>query len=231
MTVDKLSLTLFDILSYLLPGYIVIFAFSIVEATFLKSDLLSFMAITDNWLILSVAAYFLGQFCHRVASYIGNKRPSWFSDQTQRLGNSIYYHIRDLLLEMYSIEFKDGERLHSLETYLLADSYLVASGNTEERDSLLTREGFHKTSMITFAIFTVIVLITLFNGGIKLQISSGNYYTFTIMGSILTAAFLTLMTWAFWRGYIFYNRLKINNTLLLAMTLRALDKERLRKDS
>jgi len=229
MTVDKLSLTLFDILSYLLPGYIVVFTLSIAEATFLRSDLLSFSTIKDNWLALSVVAYFLGQFSHRIASFINNKRPSWFNDPTQRLGNSIYYHIRNLFSDMHSIEFKDGERLHSLETYLLADSYVIASGNTAERDSLIAREGFNKTSMVTFAIITITVLITLFKGGTRIQLASGDYYTFSIVGTLLVFVVLVLMTWAFWRGYAFYNRLKINNTLFLAMTLRTLDKERLGK--
>lgn len=229
MSIDNLGLTLFDILSYLLPGYVVIFALSIVEATFFSSDLLALATIKDNWLALSVLAYFFGQFSHRIASFINNKRPSWFNDHSQRLGDSIYYHIRNLLSEMHSIDFKEGERLHSLETYLLADSYVVASGKTAERDSLTAREGFHKTSMVTFAILTITVFVTLFNGGTKIQLTSGNYFTFSPVGSILVLVVLLLMTLAFWRGYTFFNRLKINNTLLLAMTLRALDKERLSK--
>ena len=229
MALDKISLTIFDILSYLLPGYVVLFALSIVEATFCGSNLLALSTLNDNWLTLSVIAYFFGQFSHRVASFLNDIRPVWFEDRDNRLVGSLYYHIRRLLADIYSIEFKEGERLHSLETYLLADSYIIASGNTAERDSLMAREGFHKTSMITFTILTITVLATTFCGGAKLQMASGSYYILGVMGSILTCFVLLLMTLVFWRGYAFFKRLKINNTLLLAMTLRTLDKEKLQK--
>jgi len=227
MESNKITLTLFDILSFLLPGYVVLLALSIIEATFFSSDLLALSILSDNWLISSVIAYFLGQFSHRIASFLNNKRPTWFENRDLRLMDSIYYHIRDLLAEFHSIEFKEGERIHSLETYLLADNYIIASGKTAERDSLIAREGFHKTSMIAFAILTVTALGTIFYGGLKLQFSSGVYVSLNIVGTIIASSFLLMITLVFWRGYAFFNRLKINNILLLAMTLRSLDKEKL----
>lgn len=174
-------------------------------------------------------AYFLGHFSHRTASYLTNARPAWFDDKSQRLIGSLYYHVRKLLSDMHSIEFKNGERIRSLETYLLADSYIVASGNTAERDSMLAREGFHKTSMVAFGIDALVVFVTLFAGGTRLQLAAGSYYSLNFACSLLLFLALVVMTLVFWRGYTFFNRLKINNTLLLAMTLRTLDKERLDK--
>ena len=211
MESNKITLTLFDILSYFLPGYIVLFALSIVEATFFSSDLLALSNITDNWLISSIAAYFLGQFNHRIASFLNDKRPKWFDNRDLRLMDSIYYHIRTLLTDFYSIEFKEGERLHSLETYLLADNYIIASGKTAERDSLIAREGFHKTSMIAFVILAMTVLATSFERGLSLQLSSGDYFSLNVVGTIILSSILLLITLVFWRGYAFFNRIKINN--------------------
>lgn len=229
MALEKVSLSIFDILSYLLPGYVVLFALSLVEATFFDSGLFALANLSDYWLISSIMAYFLGQICHRIASFLSNRRPAWFDNRDQKLIGSIYYHIRNLMAEMHSIEFEEGERIRSLETFQLADSYIVASGKTAERDSLMAREGFHKTSMTAFAIVSLAVLASLFGGGAKLQLTSGNYLTLNLFISAIAFGFFLIATLVFWRGYAFFNRLKINNILVLAMTLRTLDKESLEK--
>ena len=229
MALEKVSLSIFDILSYLLPGYVVLFALSLVEATFFDSSLFALANLSDYWLISSIMAYFLGQICHRIASFLSNRWPAWFDNRDQKLIGSIYYHIRNLMAEMHSIEFEEGERIRSLETFQLADSYIVASGKTAERDSLMAREGFHKTSMTAFAIVSLAVLASLFGGGVKLQLTSGNYLTLNLFISAIAFGFLLIATLVFWRGYAFFNRLKINNILVLAMTLRTLDKESLEK--
>lgn len=227
MGTDKISLTLFDILSYLLPGYVILFAFSIVEATFFDSGLLALAELNGNWLTSTVIAYFLGHFSHRIASFIKNQRPKWFSNPKQRLMTSLYNRSKDLLVEMHSVQLKEDERIGSLETYLLADNYIVASGKIAERDSLITREGFHKTSMVAFAIVTITILASLFSGGMKLQLTVGDYFSLSFLASIIGFMLFLIITIVFWRGFVFFNRLKINNILLLAMTLRALDKEKL----
>lgn len=225
MEFNKISLTLFDVISYLLPGSVILFGLSVIEATFFPSDLLSISSIQENWLITSIIAYFLGQFSYRLASYAHNTWPTLFENRKLRLAGSIYNHVRDLLNDMYAIKFKEGERFHSLETYLLADSYVVASDKTAERDSLIAREGFYKNSMVAFAFLTVVVLVSLLNGGSKIQYASNSYYIFTIIGSIVVSIFLLIMTLVFWQGFVYFNRVKINNTLILAMTLRTLDLE------
>lgn len=229
MTFDKITLTLFDVLSYLLPGFVLLFTFSVIESTFFDTGLLAFSNLESGWLLFSVVAYFLGQTCHRIGSAIKKLKPSWFENQKQRLARPLYYYIRGLLAEMHPIEFKEGERLHSFETYLIAESYVVASGKNAELDSLLTREGFHKTSMVAFGLTSIAFFSALFVGGVRIQVNPTAYTDLGLIGTLFSLILLLVMTTTFWQGFVFYNRLKINNILMLAMTLRGLDKERLEK--
>lgn len=229
MTFDKISLTFFDVLSYLLPGYILLFALSVIESSFFGTSLLAFSHLESGWFFSSVVAYFLGQTCHRLGSKIKSLRPNWFENHEQRLIRPVYYYIRSLLAEMHPIEFKEEERLHSFETYLMAESYIVASGKNAELDSLLTREGFHKTSMVAFGFTTIAFFSTLFVGGTRIQVNPTAYTDLGLIGTLICLSVLLIMTISFWQGFVFYNRLKINNILMLAMTLRSLDKEKLKK--
>jgi hypothetical protein len=231
MTFDKISLTLFDVLSYLLPGYILLFSFSIIEATFFDTSLFSLSTLNANWLTSSIMAYFLGQISHRLGSLLKNRKNKWFENRKQQLSRPLYYHARDLLSQMYDIKFEEGERLQSLETYMLAESYIIASGKTDERDSLIAREGFHKTSMSSFGIATALVFATLFVGGVNVQVTPGVYISMTRWETFGVVIVFAIFTAVFWQGYVFYNRLKINNILLLAMTLRSLDKEKSEKQA
>ena len=71
MVSDKLSLTLFDILGYLLPGFVVLFTLSLLEATFsANSSLLSLTALGGNIFLFSIVSYYLGHVCHIVATTI-----------------------------------------------------------------------------------------------------------------------------------------------------------------
>jgi uncharacterized membrane protein (DUF485 family) len=229
MELNKIGVTLFDLLSFLLPGFVLVLALSIAEATFCTTSLFSLSALSTNWLTTSIAAYFLGQFSYRIGSLLQSRWPGLFKVKGQRLSDSLYYHVRGLLNDMHSIEYKEGERLRSLETYLLADSYLVASDKTAERDSLMAREGFHKNSMVAFSILTISVVVALTKGGIMLQPIAGDYVSVGFTTTLALAALLFIMTAVYRRGFAFFHRLKITNTLLLVMTLRKMDIERLDK--
>jgi hypothetical protein len=173
----------------------------------------------------------LGQISHRLGSLLKNRKNKWFENRKQQLSRPLYYHARDLLSQMYDIKFEEGERLQSLETYMLAESYIIASGKTDERDSLIAREGFHKTSMSSFGIATALVFATLFVGGVNVQVTPGVYISMTRWETFGVVIVFAIFTAVFWQGYVFYNRLKINNILLLAMTLRSLDKEKSEKQA
>ncbi len=70
MSLDKISLTLYDFLGYLLPGYILTFVCSLVESTFFGSDLFSLSRISNNVLPFTVVAYFLGYVAHNIGSLL-----------------------------------------------------------------------------------------------------------------------------------------------------------------
>jgi membrane protein DedA with SNARE-associated domain len=219
MSLDKISLTLFDVLGYLLPGYILLFACSVLEATFSDSRILALSSLNSNLVVSSVIAYFLGQIGHRMAAWVHNKQFKWFDNSEQRLSDLLYYHARSSLVAALGLELEEGQKVSSLETYMLAESYLIASGSTAERDSLVAREGFHKTAMASFALTTLVFLLSLISGGAKINITPETSITLGAIGAFLLAFLALVVTLIFRRGFMFYNRLKINNILLLAATL------------
>jgi hypothetical protein len=66
---SKIAVTLYDVFGYLLPGYVLLFACSVFEATFLGTWFLSLSFLTAHALPFAVAAYFLGQVGHAIASW------------------------------------------------------------------------------------------------------------------------------------------------------------------
>ena len=219
MSLDKIGLSLFDFLGYILPGYLALLALSVVEASFASSSVLSLKSISGNVLSSAIVAYFLGQLCHRIGSWIKTRRYKWFQSKEMRLSGPVYYHARTLLQSAYGFNPDDEFEPDSLETYAMADSYLVAAGQTSERDSLITREGFHKTSMVAFALMAVVFLSTLVKGGAAIQMGAGVH---SQLGCWTTAVLAIVMIFAclvFRGGFVFYNRMKISNTILIFIAL------------
>ncbi len=70
MGIDKLGLSIFDMLGYLLPGYITLFAITIFEATFTKGKLFCLTTIWNNIFFFSILSYFLGVLTHSIFSII-----------------------------------------------------------------------------------------------------------------------------------------------------------------
>ncbi len=61
MGLDKISVTLYDLLGYLLPGYVLLLASSVAEASYWeRSSLFSVSSIGHNPVLAAIAAYFLG---------------------------------------------------------------------------------------------------------------------------------------------------------------------------
>ncbi len=223
MNVDKISLTLYDFLGYILPGCIFLFACSIFEATFLVSSLFAITHIKDNLVFSIVIAYFLGQISHRIGSLLKDRKYKWFHDNQHRLSTPLYRHIENSLLEMYELKLEEEEKINTLETYLLADSYLVACGQTAERDTLMAREGFQKASMVSFGLMSLNLLLTLFKGGAKIQ-SAPATYSNLYFGATTVALILSIgLTLLFRNSFLFFNRLKLNNTLVIALALQKLN--------
>lgn len=221
MSLDKLSITLYDILAYLLPGSVVLVGLSVLEATFCKTHLLALSHIATYILLSVIAAYFLGSICHSVGSLLKSKCYRWFTDNQQdRLNRAAYKRVKNEVIVSYDIQFEAEEKLDSLTLYQLADNYVVANGGSAERDILIAREGFYKASMVAFALLSVCVLSTLFVGGMKVHAAGSSPYKVGLPETVVIAVFLLTVCMIFRRSQIFYGRLKVNNALLTFLALR-----------
>lgn len=232
MNLDKAALTLYDFLGYLLPGYVLIFVSSLVESTFLNTALLSLSTIGKNLLIATVAAYFLGQASHRVAS-LGrdwnrrirkgkNRLTGRMNDN--RLHPAVYGRVLEEIKDAYSLDLAEGDKLGGLDIYLLADSYVVASGASPERDMLMAREGFFKTSMVAFGIMFLVFVGSLLVGGLKIQSQPGAVTQMNSVATGLVALAALGLAALFRTGFNFYNQIKSNNIRTIFLALRSKDK-------
>jgi len=237
---DKISLTLYDLMGYLLPGAVILFACSILESTFLGSDLLGLPHITDNLIVAAVAAYFLGHLGHRLSSILGQlyhspgvrrikarvprkvkaKMGMLLGGEMYRLSDPLFRLVRKTVQQAYRIELAEEEKLNTLEIYILADSYVTASGGSVERDIWIVVEGFYKTSMASFGILSLVLLSSVFAGG---AIIRAHPEVLLALGWQLTAtlaAVTILVTLLIRTGCVFYGQLKRNNTYALFLALR-----------
>jgi len=217
MNSDKLGLTLFDILGYLLPGYILVSCGSVIEATFLGSSLLSFSAIGNSIFFFTIVAYYGGHLCHIVSSLIKDRFFRHIG-QEYRQNSSLYKRFRDAVIDTYNLNTKD--KLDSLDLYLLADSYIIASGALDERNSLLAREGFYKAGTSAFGFLSITVFSSIFVGGTRLQIEPGVVQLLGITPTIVFVLLSLIMFLLFANRFVFYNRMKLQNTYNLFLAIR-----------
>jgi hypothetical protein len=214
MNSEKLNLTLFDILGYLLPGFLVIFCLSLIESTFFHSSLLSLASLGNDWFLVTLAAYFSGHICHIIASLVKVGFINHLGAKN-RSENYLYKKFKQAAISTYQLDLKEADNLSSLDFYLLADSYVVASGGSDERNSLIVREGFYKTTTIAFGFLFLTTLCSIFSGGLKVQMEIGNVLYLGIITTIVLVVISFLIFLIFGNRFIFYNRMKLNNTYLL----------------
>src|SRR5205085_9652036 len=151
MGLDKISVTLYDLLGYLLPGYVLLLACSVAEACFWGSSVFALSCISRNPILSAVVAYFLGQASHAIGSWIKAKRYKWFDDRgSYRLNPEIAERVTQVIQETFGLKLEEDKKLSKIDRYVLADSYIVASGGSVERDILMAREGFFKASVVAF---------------------------------------------------------------------------------
>lgn len=221
MGLDKISVTLYDLLGYLLPGYVLLLACSVVEASFWGSDLFALSRVSHNPILSAVVAYFLGQASHAIGSWIKNKRYRWFDDKGgYRLSPEITERVSQAIQETYRLNFEGDKKLSKIDRYLLADSYIVASGGSVERDILTAREGFFKASAVAFTVLAMSMISVLFASAAKIQVQSGVYIFPTKISIVALIGFFFLLVWLFRQRFIFFNCVKTNNALLTFLALR-----------
>ncbi len=150
LDLSKIVVTLYDVFGYLLPGYVVLVACSIIEATFVGTPFLSLSFFGSHPLQFAVVAYFLGHVSHSIASWIsGSERGrALLRTSPKRMNAELCAAARSELNVAYGLNEEVRDALTRLEVYMLADAYLVAAGASAERDLLVTREGFFKQSVL-----------------------------------------------------------------------------------
>lgn len=220
MSLDKISVTLYDLLGYLLPGFVLLLVFSIAEASFFgNSSLFALPRIEQHPLISSIFAYFLGHASHGAGSWLIDKRHKWFAYKGFKLSPAVMRRVSQTINETYRLEMEEDEKLSSAETYFLADSYIVAHGGSTERDILTAREGFYKATMIAFAVLFITLLSTAFIRT-RIQIQSGVFTTVNWVGTILISAGVLLLVGLFRQRYMFFNCIKKSNTMRTFLALQ-----------
>jgi hypothetical protein len=221
MGLDKISVTLYDLLGYLLPGYVLLLTCSVVEASYGASGVFALSHISQNPILSAVVAYFLGQTSHAIGSWLKAKRYKWFNDRgSYRLNSEIAERVSQILQETYGLEMERDKKLSKIDRYLLADSYIVASGGSVERDILMAREGFFKASMVAFAALALATFSTLFAPFPKFQVQPGTFIILKRISIITVTILLLLIVWLFRQRFIFFNCIKTNNALLTFLALR-----------
>jgi len=221
MGLDKISVTLYDLLGYLLPGYILLFACSVAEASFWGSSLFALSRVGRNPVLAAVVAYFLGQASHAVGSWIKARRYKWFDDRgSYRLNPEIAERVQQVLQETYGLKLEGEKKLSKIDRYLLADTYILASGGSVERDILTAREGFFKASSVAFAVLALNIFSMLFAPHARIQVQPNVFILPTRTSIVALTVLFVLLVWLFRQRFIFFNCIKNNNALLTFLALR-----------
>ncbi len=214
MSLEKLGLTLYDFLGYLFPGFVLIMAGSIIEASFLKTGLLALSSIGSFIYVHVITSYFLGHISHRIGSLLKDKYWKLFSDRSGRISPEILAMVDKGIEDAYELSMSTDKFKRPLERYQLADSYLVVSGGSNERDVLMAIEGFQKGSMVAFLLISLTLFATLFVGGASIQAESKIYEALGPLVTIVFGIGFFITALLFRNSFLFYNRVK-NNSILL----------------
>jgi len=213
MSLDKISLTLYDLIGYLLPGYIVVAAFSIIEANFSQTNVFHLSRISQDAFTFAVLAYILGSAAHALGSWAVKK---WPSNRRDPLAPEIERSAKKVAQSIFDIPYNS---ITSNELYLLADSYIVANGGSVERDIITAREGFFKAAMASLSILSIALVASLLSEA-RVQISSKVYIEIDRIGLVFIIVLVLLLAYIFRSRYTFFNCIKRNNAIRLFLAIR-----------
>ncbi len=250
MNFDKISVTLYDLLGYLLPGYILVMALAVLESTFLGSTLLTLQGIKSNPLPFSVVAYFLGQFCHAMGTTLKTKLRPHAKTIQQKIGESSITTRRKRRLERWlavvepcgapideNLETEVEKEIcaafeitpdqlgeagsrRDLNTYLLADGFILASGVAGEREIFQAREGFFKAATVAFLLLAALFGASILVGGASINRTATDavgvnwWQALTLGGACFGFALIA------WGRCAFFSCLKKTHVKLLFLALR-----------
>ena len=222
MNFERLAISVYDFLGYLLPGYVVLIACSLIESTFFGTWFLSLAFLTTHAVAFATIAYFMGHVAHAIASAMTTSK-RWkpiIQARTERLADPTRAVVRAELDRTYGTDIQ-AKTLNNLDTYSLADAYIVATGGSSERDMLIAREGFFKQSVTAFAVMSAVSMSSLFKGGLIIQTQPGRVYSLGAAMSIAAVFSAVVVTILFRSRFGFFHRVKINNTLRHFLAIRA----------
>ena len=221
MNLDKVGITLYDLIGYLLPGYVWLIALSIIEATFLRSTVLSLSNFGRHAVPFTVVAYYLGQISHSLGSQLQVWKKDWFKKDDTLMGAFVAERVEQILKEMYV--FKDQAKLDKRHTVLLAEGYVLASGGSPERDVLQSREGFFKASMVGVGFLALTLVCTLVKHGVHLHINPQLIVQYSPGKSALMAFALSGVALLFRGRMNFFRAIRENTSLALFLAHRERD--------
>jgi hypothetical protein len=220
MNADKLSGTLYDLIGYVLPGYVVLVALSVAESTFCRSSLIPLSGLERNVGASTIAAYYLGHAAFALSAVLRGSRFTrrWTKSKKHRLGGILSVRVQEVIAGVYGLPLESVQAMTSLEAFLLADSYVVAFGGSADRDIYMAREGFFKASMVAFALSAISFLTALFRGGAGIRVDRDLYHLSSAGTLSMAIAFLAMAAICRTR-YLFFNGVKITHTETVFLSL------------
>jgi hypothetical protein len=224
MSLDKINVTLYDLLGYVLPGFIVLFAGSIVEATFFHSHLFYLAKLIKNPVLIVILAYFIGQILHATASGLKQRLRRQFTDENNRLSTPLYERVKEELRDFYDLpgEGDNPAQMSTLDTYMLTEAYMAISGGYLDRDVYMAREGFSKSTMVAMTLLALTFAACALHGDtvLRLQETPNSVARLSWYGSAIAALLAFGAALVFRRQFLFFSRIKNNYTMLTFLANR-----------
>ena len=229
MNLDKINLSLYDLVGYLLPGFVFLGVLSVAEATFASSRLITVQSINSNIVVFVAVAYYLGHFCHTVGSSL-NKISGW---TRARLGlaalcvapmePTLIQVVEEEVCAAYNLrsdQLGSSDATREFNCYLLADNWTLVEGSTGERDTFQAREGFFKASSFSFGVAGIVFGLSLLKSGATINQTMQQSVKVTLPISLVACGFCLIVAFVFARRYIYFSCLRRNQTRLLFLASR-----------
>lgn len=227
MSLEKISVTLYDLFGYVLPGFLILLGVSVIEATFVHSNVFYLARLVKNPVVVTILAYFLGHMAHATASWLKRRFRRAFTDDANRLSAPLYARVKEEIRSFYGLPEggDDAARLDTLETYQLSEAYLSIAGGHLDRDVYLAREGFAKSTMVAAAFLALTLIACVVAGGaaVRVQAAADSLVRMTWYGTVLAALCAVWAAAVFRRQFLFFSRIKNNYAMLAFLAHRRKD--------
>lgn len=213
--IEKLNATLYDLLGYLLPGFVVLGTSAIAEATFFDGKFLSMETIHQQWLLFTLIAYYLGHAAQSVAASLQSRFRATVTSQKGRLSMPFYNQAKKLVRERYQFSEEEMKGIHTYEVSLLSDTFAVMSDASGERDILIGREGFYRGSTVAFLLLCIVLLLAGISGGVHFYSTPDARWDVDRLETLMLSAGSLLMAILMFGRFRFFNRAKNNFSQLV----------------